>query len=126
MVLRFLFTRLLRNNSNNTLLQHVRGNRTDIDVGGTDNTDLTFNIADRLTRVDYEDNSYRIYTHDDNGNCIKEEFYSGQYLASPVVVPTDTILSSPTFFLNRDRLQPRPYKGISCRLFLISHSLYLF
>jgi YD repeat-containing protein len=67
----------------------VRGNRTDIDVGGTDNTDLTFNIADRLTRVDYEDNSYRIYTHDDNGNCTKEEFYSGQYLASPVVVPTD-------------------------------------
>jgi YD repeat-containing protein len=67
----------------------VRGNRTDIDVGGTDNTDLTFNIADRLTRVDYEDNSYRIYTHDDNGNCTKEEFYSGQYLMSPVVTPID-------------------------------------
>jgi len=40
-----------------------------------------------LTRVDYEDNSYRVFTYDDNGNCTKEEYYSGTYLASTVVVP---------------------------------------
>ncbi len=68
-------------------IHDARGNRTDIDVGGTDNTDLTFNLADQLTRVDYEDNSYRVFTYDDNGNCTKEEYYSGTYLVSTVVVP---------------------------------------
>ena len=73
----------------------ARGNRTDIDVGGTDNTDLTFNLADQLTRVDYEDNSYRVFTYDDNGNCTKEEYYSGTYLASTVIIPSRHPSSDP-------------------------------
>ncbi len=60
-----------------------RGNRTDIDIG-TDNTDLTFNIADQLTRVDFEGTSYDIYTYDNNGNCTKKEHYSGTILIYPM------------------------------------------
>ncbi|HRV75671.1 MAG TPA: DUF6531 domain-containing protein [Caldisericia bacterium] len=63
----------------------VRGNRTDIDVGGTDNTDLTFNIADQLTRVDYDDGSYRVYTYDDNGNCTDMDYCTGSCMSSVVI-----------------------------------------
>jgi YD repeat-containing protein len=59
-----------------------RGNRTDIDVGGTVNTDLTFNVADQLTRVDYEDGDYHTYTYDNNGNCTNMSHYPDIFLSS--------------------------------------------
>jgi len=28
-----------------------------------------------------------VFTYDDNGNCVEEEYYSGNYLASTVIIP---------------------------------------
>ncbi len=72
-----------------------RGNRTDIDIGGTDNTDFTFNVADRLTRVDYESTAYELFAYDNNGNCTSKEYYSGSpFVLSPSSLPSKEKLES--------------------------------
>lgn len=51
-----------------------RGNKIIIDINGSQRI-FTYNIADELTRCDYQNGDYDIYTYDGNGNCTRKQHF---------------------------------------------------